>query len=55
MAKHSERIKEVEKLLQQETIHLQEQASDAIRDMEVKIKDLKAGMYHTQQLTSCRS
>lgn len=43
--KHSERIKEVEKMKQQETIHLQEQASGAIRDMEVKMKDLKEGVY----------
>lgn len=41
--KYVERIKEVEKNKQQEQEHLQERATNAIKDLEAKMKELKGG------------
>ena len=44
-AKYSERIKEVEKINQEESLQLQERATNAIKDLETKMKELKCGTY----------
>lgn len=44
--KYIERMKELEKLKQQEALQLQERASNAIKDLESKMKELKGGEYN---------
>lgn len=43
--KYIERVKEVERMKQQEAIQLQERASNAIKDLEARMKELKGGKY----------
>lgn len=43
-ASYLERIKEVEKTKQEEALHLQERASNAIKDLEERMKELKRGI-----------
>lgn len=41
--KFLERVKEVERIQQQEAIHLQEKATNVIKDLEAQMKELKGG------------
>lgn len=43
--KYIERVKEVAKIKQQEAMQLQEIASNAIKYLEAKMKELKGGKY----------